>query len=546
MSESIREQADEREIDLGTGVDRRLLLAAGGLFVVLLAGTVAACLLGGTAAAPQHEAVVNPPPRDMATLLPARPDAKPTPRPTFSVPPPAEPVEEPVARAELKSAPRKNVVVAKYVPLPEPATADNKEKPTPQPTGFKRRTSYDEDDLRWRLAGETRDLDIETEQGTIKKLLDAPTETVAERRSLDTSSDKQPSQPKTPLLLELITQRPDLSGLPVRDVSDCQLGYDDAKAMNEMSGEVRRSISRIRRSRDIENSSLLESQLAGCVKGLKGGKWGKELGVRLLVQVFQAETIDVRMELVKTLSASEARNAGPALARLAVFDLNPELRKAAVRALNDRPRDEYRSVLFEALRHPWSPVADHAAEALVALKDREAPFQLAQLLDQPDPAAPRQDKDGKWVVPELVRVNHLANCVLCHAASHSKDDRVRGLMPERGKPLREVYYESRTGDFVRADVTYLKQDFSLMQAGIDTKNWPLIQRFDYLIRMRELTPEEVSRMAAGKDGKAQAPTIYPQRDAVLWALRELTGQDLGERSEDWNGFLRKAYSTTDK
>jgi hypothetical protein len=31
--------------------------------------------------------------------------------------------------------------------------------------------------------------------------------------------------------------------------------------------------------------------------------------------------------------------------------------------------------------------------------------------------------------------------------------------------------------------------------------------------------------------------IYPQREAVLFALRELTGEDLGKSSADWDRFL---------
>jgi hypothetical protein len=110
-----------------------------------------------------------------------------------------------------------------------------------------------------------------------------------------------------------------------------------------------------------------------------------------------------------------------------------------------------------------------------------------------------------------------------------------GLVPERDQPLPVVYYEQRTGNFVRADVTYLRQDFSTVQAVEDHGKWPRLQRFDYLVRKRELGKEEVARLEKAEAGK---PTSYPQREAVLWALRELTGEDMGDKSEDWYQLLR--------
>ena len=38
-------------------------------------------------------------------------------------------------------------------------------------------------------------------------------------------------------------------------------------------------------------------------------------------------------------------------------------------------------------------------------------------------------------VQELVRVNHLANCLLCHAPSFQRGDLVRGAVPTPGLPL---------------------------------------------------------------------------------------------------------------
>ena len=57
--------------------------------------------------------------------------------------------------------------------------------------------------------------------------------------------------------------------------------------------------------------------------------------------------------------------------------------------------------------------------------------------------------------------------------------------------------------------------------------WPAEQRYDYTTRTRKSTPEEIQ---AVKDRPAGAS--YPQRDAVLAALRELAGKDAKTSPED--------------
>src|SRR5262249_1108155 len=161
---------------------------------------------------------------------------------------------------------------------------------------------------------------------------------------------------------------------------------------------------------------------------------------------------------------------------------------------------------------PWPVVADHAAEALVALQDRDATSALRSLADQPDPAAPTYDNSHKtWTVPEVVRINHLTNCLLCHAPSRQTTDLVRGRVPDPSKPLPPLtqYYKDNNGIFVRADVTYPKQDFSVFQPVDRTGHWPLMQRYDYLVRTRRV---DTYAELAGLQQKHSTPN-YPQRDA---------------------------------
>jgi hypothetical protein len=566
MSPSIREQTDDQQIDLGTGVDRRLLLAAAGLGLVVIFALGLVCILAKPEAPPKDEPAVaqrpTAPPRANTYPVPALPKPQSVPRDDRPSETAVVVAKDPAPPETPKPQPKPDVVVVAPAPRVEAPVAKAPPELAPdihtyQPPTFKRHDWYGDRELRIRLAQESRELDVDAEKGTTEKLLDVPMKKAkvqAGEARLVEEKEVSKSQSKSPSILDLVAQRADLKGLPVRNLDDCQAPEEDAKTIQEMSREVRRLTSKLPSRRDAaDNSSEAaiedkerDRHLVAFIRDrVKGAKWSEDMGVRMLVQMFQAEGFGTRMEVVKTLAGSKTKNASAALARMAVFDFNAEIREAAVAALKDRSHVEYRPVLLEALRYPWPPVADHAAEALVALKDKRVVSELARLVDKPDPRAPTLDKDNHWVVPELVRINHLANCVLCHAPSRDKKDLVRGVVPERGEPLPAVYYESERGNFVRADMTYLKQDFSLMQPVSDSNKWPKLQRFDYLIRMRELTADEVSRLPASKGRAEDNLPTYPQRAAVLWALRELTGQDKDASSADWEATLKDARTKAD-
>ena len=247
---------------------------------------------------------------------------------------------------------------------------------------------------------------------------------------------------------------------------------------------------------------------------VKNSKWDDETKVPTLVQIFQAENAPVRKQVVEQLAALKGEKASAALAQRAIFDLSPEVRQVAVAALKDRPIAEFRSALLGGMRYPWVPVAEHAAEAFVALKDRESALSLAPLLDLPNPMAPVREKENKWTVTEVVRINHLRNCLMCHAPSFNRQEPIRGLVPEKGQPLAEVYYESQRGTFVRADVVYLKQDFSITQTVLNAQPWPERQRFDYLVRKRELSKKEIEEIGAADKERSVGEDHH--RAAALW------------------------------
>jgi hypothetical protein len=398
--------------------------------------------------------------------------------------------------------------------------------------GFKRRDLMPEEDLLRDVQRQAREVDLRAVKGAAEDVLaraksahdKAPQD--RRRRAWAGKNDPVP-RPAAEPVLELLARRDDLKGLPVRMGADCQVSQDTAVKMGKLS----RGVDVIRRASSVGSSRW--SGPGGPLPGLQ--ELVTEETVSTLVQMLEVGPPYNRGHLTTLLTGKQGRKATALLARQALFDFAANVREAAVKALEDRPREDYRAALLDGLRHPWPPVADHAAEALVALDDQAATFHLLSMLDEPDPGAPALNKDNKWFVSEMVRVNHLRNCLLCHAPSFAPDDPVRGLVPTPGEPLPQGYNASRRGNFVRADITYLRQDFSAIQPVPDHGRWPTYQRFDYLVRTRELTAEE--RAAEDRRKEQPRPVSYPQRNAVLFALRELTGVDAGDSSADWYQLL---------
>ena len=139
--------------------------------------------------------------------------------------------------------------------------------------------------------------------------------------------------------------------------------------------------------------------------------------VAALIQVVTPEGAELGQQMVKCLTTISHVDATRALARLAVFSEEDEVHKDAVAALAARQRNDFTDILLSALKYPWPAVAERAADAIATLKRKDLLPQLVEVLERPDPRAPQtQQKDGKnvIVVRELVRINHLRNCLLCH------------------------------------------------------------------------------------------------------------------------------------
>jgi HEAT repeat protein len=475
--------------------------------------------------------------------------------------------KQPLVPREEKAAER---LLSSLLPpvggLPEaaPRSVAARKKTHPTPYQFVRLDQSRESDLRSQLV-----LAPEIGLGaTGTRVYQSYVQTIA--LNLPVTAIANPADP-TPLLQVL----PDLRGLPLQAGPRCQLTGKQAATLDALSRKLRIYLS-VAAPQDAQGHRSDPARLHEALRAEKRGKrpeWLRAEAVPTLMQMLMPEEAPVRRMLVELLTEIRHRTASEALARRAVFDLDAEVREAAVNALRERPADDYRPILLQAFRYPWAPAAEHAAEALAVLKDRDAVPHLITLLKQPDPAAPRKLPNKYTVVQEVVRANHLNNCLMCHPPAVTGNDPVLGLDPvvslpvtTRGAPPasavqriqgtpgshgygggsgstttrvgRNTFTTTQVPVVIRGDVTFFRQDFSV-QLPIPRAAPPRgqpgapaapTQRFDYVVRTRFLTRDEIVQY---KKYQTDQPTSNPQREAVLFALRRLTGEDAGPTTEAW-------------
>ena len=320
----------------------------------------------------------------------------------------------------------------------------------------------------------------------------------------------RPQLGEHPLALAIAKQPSEGLGMPFTFGTDCTSSEQHSRDLGKASVALHRFLDSAQGCGPKPQPATLEQD----------PRWLKPEQVPSLTQVLMAEDALWRQTLVNMLRKIDGPGATRGLVDRAVFDMDGSVRAAAVAALRDRPKDEYTDRLVSAFRHPWAPAADHAAQAVVALDRTDLAPTLRDMVDQPDPTAPTVKRMGireVTVQPQLVRVNHLRNCTYCHPTSSSENDFVRGASPDWDQPLPDRNYGGDPhGSFVRADMVYLRQDFSLTMpvGGEDCQNnWPKEQRFDFFVFDRPITSEEAAKFQP-------APT-YPQREAVRYALTKL-------------------------
>jgi hypothetical protein len=370
----------------------------------------------------------------------------------------------------------------------------------------------------------------------------------------------------------LISTRPDLAGLPFLLGKACRLEQADARQFAAAAITVRSMADRKKKVPNSDEPAIVhdfwmawssDSSFSGRPLRREGTD-PADPGVRALGQILSAGPQAVRLSLVRNLGYVKHPLSAKTLAKFAIHDLDEQVRAEAVKSLRNQSRIEYPALLVDAVRYPWAPAAENAAEAIVRLGLHETIPSLVAMLDENDPAAPFVvAKDGREVhavrehaVREVVRINHHRNCLLCHAPVERPDTKQRAQrdsqsaealqalvlapIPSPAQPLppaiTPAYYYSfdfaRGDNVVRADTTYLRQDFSLTLPVADSHPWPKEQRFDFMVRQRILGDKEAKELLARKQ-----PAPSPQHLAALAALRGITGQDHGVSAAAWRSAL---------
>jgi hypothetical protein len=263
--------------------------------------------------------------------------------------------------------------------------------------------------------------------------------------------------------------------------------------------------------------------------------------IAALMQVLGPESVAMRKGLVKYLAATSHAETTRALAKLAIFSAEDEVRHPAIEALKVRRDKDYTAILLQGLRYPLPAVAKRATQAMTRLDRSDLVPELVKFLEEADPRAPTIKEVGAKKVPvirELVRVNHHRNCLMCHSPAVPNEvpaNVTTAEVPRPDQPLpfpSDGYQNSIPEVLVRLDVTYLRQDFSLMQPVTDANPWPEMQRFDFLVRNRVITDDEAKAFPAPKAG-----VLSPYQRYALAALRELTGRDAAPTPEAWRKML---------
>lgn len=379
---------------------------------------------------------------------------------------------------------------------------------------------------------------------------------------------------------------PAFTYLPMREGHEVILGRKAATELEKLSRKLRVYLNAIvpPGPDGVRDTDLLRKRLREDLRGPRP-EWLHVNAVPTINQMLMGEDASSRRVLVDLLAAIPEKAATLALVQRAVFDLNPDVRDDAVEALRERDPDVWRPQILKGFRYPWSPPADFAAEALVRLQDEDAVPHLIAELDRPHPGRPYTTPDKRMLVREVIKINHLNNCMLCHPPAIHGNDPVLGVDPlwslpasvtttsrvsisqavqrfsasqgghdygNRTTPASSTTtVNTRTGTrrttttfqvpiLVRADISFLRQDFSVSFPRTQPQaQWPNGQpvaqpaaqppvRFDYVVRTRPVQSREQKVWREHDDGK------NPHRDAVLFALREITGKKkLGEDAAVW-------------
>jgi hypothetical protein len=350
---------------------------------------------------------------------------------------------------------------------------------------------------------------------------------------------------KDAFVLANMNRRPELVGLPFVMGDACRL--DMARAVSFQTAVVAardgmESDFQSRRAHDKEHTAFWNTYFAEA----GNQALNTEHGVAALSQILGPEKKTLRTEFVRNLARSNQPGATRAIARAAIFDAESEVRVAAVKVLKDTNKGrepEVTEVLMHGIRYPMAIVAKRSAQAIIALDRKDMLPQLAEVLDEPSPGDPVETvvNDQKvHAVREVVKINHHRNCLLCHPPSQTgKEQEVPGVIPIPGSSFptspKEAYGRAHSFNepMVRADTTYLRQDFSVMMPVENAHPWPEMQRFDFLVRTRPVEGKELAALQQKVQARGADYQSENQKAAII-ALTELSGQrDVAPTAVAW-------------
>jgi hypothetical protein len=329
----------------------------------------------------------------------------------------------------------------------------------------------------------------------------------------------------------LLRERADLRGMPFLLGTDCRADKKQAQLFAAITDVIRSAM---------PNTSWdeLSPQKIGVAILQAIPDFNKEdvavepVIVGALMQMITPGSKLYGPRLPKRLAAIAHPDAVRALVSLVLFSPDAKVRQAAIDGLQARRPVEYTDDLLSGFRYPLPMAAKRSADAFVKLGRKDIQAKLEEVLEQPDPRAPKPYRiDGKnyFVLRELVRVNHHRNCVLCHAPGNADDapsENLRSEIPIANEPFRGppgFYGFRKPSDIVvRIDMTYLRQDFSIDLPVKDSGPWPKEQRFDYFVRTRLISAEE-----AAECDRQLSKMPQPYHAVALQAVRTLTSPNFG-------------------
>jgi hypothetical protein len=348
-----------------------------------------------------------------------------------------------------------------------------------------------------------------------------------------------------------LAKRDDLRGLPFLMGADCRTEVNAARVFSEVARNVQDSLHlpvpdfrtpggfrSAPPESDDQKAEYFWDGLNSIVDKAKDSKGpldqasAEDLERALIaasMQMLAPMSEPYRVGLAKRLESMKHADATTALVKLALYAPEEKVRSAAIDGLKKHNSQKTKELLLAGLRYPLPVVPMRAAHALVKLDAKTSLEDLIQVLEAPDPRMPAIKKTaekGVYVVRESVRINHHHNCLLCHAPANT-DDMPSGVLsapvPQPGQPLPspfQGYGRQQSPDiFVRTDMNYLRQDFSLMMKVEKADPWPEMQRFDFFVRTREVTTREAASIVIALANDTGATHL-----AAQYALRELTGR----------------------